>query len=173
MKVIVEDDGPKWIGLRPIRTHSVVLTVAGFVYIAIGITYLSADPTFQRLQALKYALNIIDYNTWGFVWIFVGVLSVVSSRWPPVSETWGYMLLTGQASAWALFFAASIVFGNSPQSNWTGVFSWGLLAFMWWAISKLVNPEVLKVLLARVKELQSENLQLHDEIHRLRNRREE
>jgi hypothetical protein len=168
MKVIVEEEGPKWIGLRPIRTHSLVLTVAGLVYIAIGVTYLSAEPTPQRLQAHKYALNFLDYNDWGYVWIFVGVLSIVSSRWPPVSETWGYMLLTGQGSAWALFFAASIVFGEAPSSNWTGVLSWGLLSFMWWAISKLVNPEVRALLLDRIRQLQSENLALHDELQRLR-----
>lgn len=168
MNVVVEDDGPRWLGLRPIRTHSLVLTVAGLVYIAIGITYLSAEPTPQRLQALKYALNFLNYNDWGYVWIFVGVLSIVSSRWPPVSETWGYMLLTGQGSAWSLFFAASIVFGEAPASNWTGVLSWGLLAFMWWAISRLVNPEVRLLLLDRILTLQTENLALHDEVHRLR-----
>lgn len=173
MNDVVEVAGPKWLGLRPIRTHSLVLTVAGLVYIAIGITYLSAEPTPQRLQALKYALNFgLDYNEWGYVWIFVGVLSIVSSRWPPVSETWGYMLLTGQGSAWALFLAAGIVFGQAPPSNFNGVFAWGLLAFMWWAISKLVNPEVRLLLLDRILTLQTENLALHDEVNRLRSDRD-
>lgn len=172
MKIVIDDPGPRWKGLRPVRVHSVVLSVAGFVYIMVGITYLTGEATPSRIAALIYALNWLEYQTWGWVWITVGILSIVSSRWPPVSETWGYTCLTGQAAAWALFYAAGVVFADTATSNLTGVLVWGLLGFMWIMISKLVNPEVLKLLLARIQELQSENLALHDEIHRLRNRRE-
>lgn len=91
-------------------------------------------------QALRFALNWIEYNHWGYVWILVGLLSIVSSRWPPISETWGYTVLTGQSAAWALFYAAGIVFNDAPMSTLSGVLSWGLIGFMWWAISGLVNP---------------------------------
>jgi len=158
--------------MRPIRTHSVVLVVAGLVYIAIGITYLTAEPTTDRLLALKYALNWLDYNDWGWVWILVGALSIVSSRWPPVSETWGYTVLTGQSAAWSLFYVTGVLFGNAPVSGVSGVLAWGLIGFMWWSISRLVNPEVLAILLERVRALQTENLALHDEVHRLRENRE-
>lgn len=156
-----------WLGVRPLRTHSMVLVVAGLVYIAIGISYLSAEPTFQRLQALKYALLWLDYNNWGYVWLLVGVISVISSRWPPISETWGYTVLTGQSAAWALFYATGILFGDSPNSNVSGVLSWGLIAFMWWAISRLVNPEVLAKLLLELRALRAENLVLQDQVRRL------
>lgn len=171
MKLIIEESGKKWMALRPVRVHSTVLVVAGLVYIAIGLTYLNAEATPARVQALQYALNWLSFNNWGYVWIFVGVLSIISSRWPPISETWGYMLLTGQSAAWSLFFAAGIVFGGAPTSNFAGVLSWGLIGFMWLAISRLVNPEVLKILLERIRVLQSENLALHDELRRLRENR--
>ncbi len=158
--------------MRPIRTHGLVLMVAGFVYIAIGFTYLTAEPTPARVEALKYALNWVDFNTWGYVWILVGLLSIISSRWPPVSETWGYTVLTGQAAAWGLFYGAGVIFADTPVSNLSGVLSWGLIGFMWWAISRLVNPEVLEHLMQRIYDLQTENLALHDEIHRLRENRE-
>jgi hypothetical protein len=171
MKIVVEEVGSKWIGLRPIRVHSAVLAVAGLVYIAIGATYLTVESTPQRAEGLKYALNWLSYNDWGWVWLSVGVLSAVSARWPPVSETWGYMMLTGQASAWSLFYLAGVVFGGTATTNLRAALVWGLLGFMWWAISRLVNPEVMKILLDRIRTLQAENLALHDEIHRLRENR--
>lgn len=172
MKVVVDELESRWRGVRPIQTHSVVLMVAGLVYVAIGFTYLTANPTPSRIQSLKYALNWLSYNDWGFVFILVGALSILSSRWPPVSETWGYFVLTGQSSAWALFYAAGVIFGNAPSSNLAAVLSWGLIGFMWWAISRLANPEIVKKLLGRILELQHENLALHDEIHRIRENRE-
>lgn len=156
-----------WLGVRPLRTHSMVLIVAGLVYIAIGISYVVATPTPERLRALEYALLWLDYNNWGYVWMLIGFLSIISSRWPPVSETWGYTALTGQASAWGLFYAASILFGDAPNSTISGVLSWGLIGFMWWAISRLVNPEVLAKLLVQLRALQAENLVLQDQVRRL------
>lgn len=156
-----------WLGVRPTRTHSMVLIVAGLVYFAIGVSYLSAEPTPDRLIALKYALIWLDYNNWGYVWIAVGILSIISSKWPPISETWGYTVLTGQAAAWALFYASGIVFGSAPNSVVSGVLSWGLIAFMWWSISRLVNPEVLALLLKQLRGLQAENLVLQDQVRRL------
>lgn len=170
MQNVIRDlqEGPRWSQLRPFRRHSMVLIVAGLVYIAIGITYLQAEPTPERLNSLQYATDWLEYNTWGYVFIFVGLLAVISSRWPPFSETWGYFVLTGQSAAWAGFYLAGIVFSDTGVTYLSAVLSWGLIGFMWWAISALQNPEVLEVLFTRILELQSENLALHDEIHRLR-----
>lgn len=162
---------PRWKGIRPVQTHSVVLMVAGLVYLFIGYTYLTSEPTPIRVEALKYALNWLDYNHWGYVWMLVGVMSIISSRWPPFSETWGYTVLTGQAAAWALFYLFGVMVGGTPTTNLSAVASWGLIAFMWWAIGRLVNPEVRAMMLHRIAELQSENLALHDEIRRMRENR--
>lgn len=161
------------LGIRPFLRHSLVLSVAGTVYIAIGISYLKAEPTESRVQALHFALKVLDYNNWGYVWIAIGILSIISSRWPPASETWGYMVLTGQASAWSLFYLVGIMFDGSPTANFSGVLSWGLVAFMWWAISGLVNPNALTKLLNQILALQTENLALHREIARLNGLEEE
>lgn len=156
-----------WMGIRPLRTHSMVLIVAGLVYIAIGITYLTATPTPVRLESLQYALLWMDYNHWGYAWMVVGILSIISSRWPPISETWGYTALTGQAAAWSLFYIAGVLFGGAPNTNISATLTWGLIAFMWWAISRLVNPEVLAKLLVQLRALQAENLVLQDQVRRL------
>lgn len=158
----------RWRGVRPFERHSLVLAVAGTVYLAIGYTYFNAGPSPARAVALKYALNWVDYETWGYVWMSVGVLSIISSRWPPISETWGYIVLTGQSAAWSLFYFAGILFGEAPWSNFTSVLAWALIAFLWWAISGLVNPNVLRKLWNRIDSLQQENLELHMELQRLR-----
>lgn len=157
-----------WKGVRPFLRHSLVLLVAGTVYLAIGYSYLKAEPTDSRVDALYYAIKVMDYNNWGYVFMLVGVLSIISSRWPPISEKWGYFVLTGQSSAWAGFYVVGIIFHNSPVSNFSSVLSWSLIAFLWWAISGLVNPNALTMLMNQILALQTENLALHREIARLK-----
>lgn len=129
-----------WRGIRPWKRHSLVLAVAGLVYILIGVSYITTEPTKARTRALTFALDWWSIDAWGYVFIAAGALSIVSSRWPPISETWGYTVLTGLSAAWAAFYLVGILFGDSPVSNISGVLSWGIIAFMWWAISGLLNP---------------------------------
>lgn len=129
-----------WRGIRPWKRHSLVLMVAGVIYILIGVTYAFGPPSPTRAIALQFAYHWMDPYGWGLIFIFAGFLAIISSRWPPVSETWGYSALTGLSAAWGSFYGVGILFGTSPMSNVSGVLSWGLLAFMWWAISGLLNP---------------------------------
>lgn len=133
-------DRRSWLGVRPWKRHSLVLMVAGFVYVAIGISYIWAEPTPTREVALHFALQWISLEHWGVIFICAGLLAIISSRWPPVSETWGYTVLTGLSSAWSAFYLVGVLFWHSPPTNLSGVMSWGLIAFMWWAISGLINP---------------------------------
>lgn len=132
-----------WRGIRPWKRHSLVLLVTGLVYILIGVAYGFSPATPQRKEALKFALIWTDgsFFIWGMVWILAGVLAIVSARWPPVSETWGYTVLTGLAAGWSAFYCVGVIFGDSPVSNLTQTLIFGLLAFLWWAISGLTNPE--------------------------------
>ena len=130
----------KWNRMRPWTRHSLVLMVAGIIYVLIGISYATADPTPERIKALHYALKWMPFHSWGIIFVLAGLLSVISSRWPPVSKTWGYTVLTGLSGGWAGFYAVGILFGESPMTNVSGVMSWGLIAFLWWAISGLVDP---------------------------------
>jgi hypothetical protein len=129
-----------WRELRPWKRHSLVLMVAGLIYVLIGIANILTKPTPDRVHALTYALQIAPMPVWGAIFVIAGILSIVSSRWPPVSKTWGYTVLTGLSAAWAGFYAVGIVFGDTPPSNLSGVLAWGLIGFMWWAISGLMNP---------------------------------
>jgi hypothetical protein len=129
-----------WRGIRPWTRHSLVLIVAGFMYVAIGVAYILASPSPSREAALVVALQWMDIHHWGFVFMFVGFLAVFSSRWPPISETWGYMALTGLASGWSGFYAMGVILEHSPVANISGAFLWALVAFLWWAISGLLNP---------------------------------
>lgn len=155
-----------WRGMRTFERHGLVLFVAGFIYVLIGLAYLNAEPTPARQESLHYALNILSYNHWGYVFILIGCLAIISSRWPPASETWGYIALTGQSVAWAGFYVSSILFADAPWSGITGALLWGVLGFMWWAVSGLVNPRHLHRLANELEALHVENLELHREIAR-------
>lgn len=126
-------------GLRDWQRHSLVLAVAGTVYVLIGASYILAPAEGSRASALRVAQAWLPFWAWGCVWIVVGLLAILSSRWPPASETWGYTTMTALATAWAAFYAAGIVLG-APTQGASGVLVWSLVAFMWWAISGLVNP---------------------------------
>lgn len=129
-----------WRGIRDFQRHSLVLVVAGFVFLAIGVSFIISDPTPSRIVALHYALQWWSFETWGSIFVLAGALAIVSARWPPVSETWGYTVLTGLSAGWAAFYLAGVLFYHAPLQNLSGFMSWGLIAFMWWAISGLINP---------------------------------
>lgn len=128
------------LALRDWQRHSLVLAVAGTVYLLVGVSYILAEPNPTREIALRIALDWMPFGAWGIVWIAVGSLAIISSRWPPASETWGYTTMTGLSAAWAGFYLAGIFLG-APAQNISGVLVWGLMAFLWWAISGLVNPD--------------------------------
>jgi hypothetical protein len=127
------------LALRAWQRHSLVLAVAGTVYILVGASYILSDAIPSRESSLRVALAWMPFEAWGFVWILVGCLAILSSRWPPASETWGYTTMTALAAAWAAFYLFGILLG-APAQGFSGVLVWGLVAFMWWAISGLVNP---------------------------------
>lgn len=130
----------KWRSLKPWKRHSLVLMVAGIAYVFIGLSYIYAEPNPSREVALHYALNWFSLDAWGWWFVTTGVVTIISSRWPPVSRTWGYMLLTGLATAWGLVYLAGILLWDSPITNISGAILWGVFGFLWWAISGLVDP---------------------------------
>jgi len=135
----------RW-GLRPWKRHSLVLLVAGAVYVGMGVAYAATAATASRESALVLAINLMSLSSWGIVWIVVGALAVFSSRWPPASETWGYALLSALSTWWSTCYVYGVATGAENQSI-TGGLLWGLVAFLWWAIAGLMNPDPDLVLL--------------------------
>ena len=123
-----------WLQLRPWQRHSLVLAFAGLVYISYGLILLLAHHPGGRPL-------LLDRQTWAVVWIAVGLLALASTRWPPQSKTWGYSALSGLAAAWASIYALGVVLLDQPPAALNGCLVWALVAFLWWAISGLVNPD--------------------------------
>ena len=136
-----------WLAFRPWERHGLVLAVGGSVYILLGLIFMGTEEmTATRQATLELALRHAPLHTWGFVFFCGGVLAVSSSKWPRFNNSWGYMVLTGLASGWSAMYFVNYIL-NRPTLVTLGYgLVWGLLAFMWWAISGLVNPEeVLEV----------------------------
>lgn len=132
--------GYVWRALRPWKRHSLVLAVAGTAYIGIGVTYMLATPRTDRVNSLQLAINIAPMDVWGTIWAFVGLLGVLSSRWPPASETWGYTLMSSLAALWGAFYLGGVALG-APKQSLSGALVWSLVAFLWWAVAGLKNPD--------------------------------
>lgn len=130
----------KFWGLRPWKRHSTILMVAGILYCIIGWVYAFGPANPLRDIALLVLTQIAPLQVWGGVFLASGFGAMISSRWPPVSEAWGYMLLAGLSAAWSATYLLGLVF-YKMTANLSGVILWGLLAFMWWAISGLLNPD--------------------------------
>jgi hypothetical protein len=134
-----------YLGFRPWTRHSLVLVVAGTVYILTGFVWLNASTGGPTWSSLDLARNWLSLDGWGYVWITVGVVSMFSALWPPKVETWGYMALTGLAVAWGVFYILGFY---TEKDSSIGMLAnggaWLLVAFLWWAISGLVSPEQIR-----------------------------
>lgn len=128
-------------GFRPFNRHSLILTIAGIAYILAGTTYIFPDLTPARKQALAVALKWFPVQVWGFIFVIVGIMAIMSSRWPRLSASWGYAFLTGLSAGWSATYAAGVIFEDAPIGNFSAVLSWALLAFLWWAVPGLVSPD--------------------------------
>lgn len=129
--------------LRPWQRHSLVLLIGGLVYTTYGFYYLVTDDQARRGSALALAEAVAlgHMAFWYTVWLIVGGLALVSTRWPPQSKTWGYTALSGLAACWGSVYLLSIVLLGAPTAGIGGALVWYLVAVLWWAISGLINPD--------------------------------
>lgn len=127
---------------RKMTRHSSVLIVAGFVYIGIGASYYRELLSDERAEGLTIAFNLMGLKAWGIAFMAVGFTALFSSVWPRRSEKWGYAVLTAISAAWASAYILGLLVAtvNSPVTNLTHAFIWFLVAYLWWAISGLLNP---------------------------------
>lgn len=132
--------------LRPWKRHSLILMVAGFLYVLIGALYIRSPATPARNLTLKLILEVAPIQVWGSLFVLSGLLSMLSSRWPPASEKWGYVVLTGMSSGWSATYLLGVLFFGAPSGSWSQVVIWATLAFLWWAISGLANPGTTAVI---------------------------
>jgi hypothetical protein len=139
----------RFVGVRPWTRHSLVLLIAGLVYVVVGVVYIQTPIGGPTWQALTVARSWMTLDHWGYLWIVVGLLAIISSKWPPVAEKWGYMALTALAAAWGSFYILGVIFGHTTVGGLATGLLWWLVAFMWWAISGLVSPEEIKKQIAR------------------------
>lgn len=123
------------------KRHDVILCVGGLLYALVGFYYIASRNAQSRFLSLEILLRVAPMTFWGGCFIFAGVLAIISSRWPPFAETWGYVVFTSISAGWAAAYLMSMLFGDAPSTNWISTIVWGLFAFIWWAVSGLLNPD--------------------------------
>lgn len=132
--------------LRPWSRHGRILTIGGVIYIMIGSSYMVQRPSSNRDIALQAVIKIAPLQVWGSIFVLAGLLSIISSRWPPKVEMWGYVVLTGISLMWGTAYLTGVTLANSPAANIGGALLWSLLGLLWWSIAGLRNPELLDVI---------------------------
>jgi hypothetical protein len=129
--------------LRPWQRHSLVLAVAGFVHLVISTVYIAVPRSPASEASMVFAVSIAPIPAWGLLFWVVGLLGLASTRWPPSSKTWGYTALSALGAFWGSQYLAGVLFLDAPAQALSGSFIWLLVAFLWWAIAGLMNPDDL------------------------------
>lgn len=141
----------EWRRLRPFREHSQVLLGVGTLYVAYGSVLIWQAPTADRQRGLALGLALLPLWAWGVIFVVTGLLGILSSRWPPASETWGYAALSGMAWCWCAVYGVGMLLTAladftgwgaqvAPYSAVSGFLIWLTIGFVWTRIAKLVNP---------------------------------
>lgn len=129
-----------WHTPKPWSRHSLILVIAGVAYISTGIAYIFSEQTASREAALVYAIRMMPFEYWGGVFMLVGFVALLASRWPSWPKTFGYTVLTGWSAAWSAFYIVGAMASTAHISYFSTGLIWALVAFMWWAISGLISP---------------------------------
>lgn len=136
------------LGFRPWTRHSLVLFVGGVAHILIGYAYLFITPGGPRAKSIAAALQYAPIETWTFVFWVIGIFAMLSSVWPKSYERWGYTILTGFDAGWSAVYLSTILLTDvTVRENLTLGITWAFVAFMWWGISGLVDPEDIVVVI--------------------------
>lgn len=125
----------KWNHIKPWDRHGLILMVVGIVYVLIGLSFVTS-PTARLGQSTA---NIFPGNSWYLGFIITGAVAIMSSRWPNRPRTLGYAVLTGWSAASACLYIIAGMVDNLSSLVTQGIV-WGMVAFLWWAISGLISP---------------------------------
>lgn len=140
---------PKWSRLRPWRQHSLVLLLAGLIYGGIGTSFFFYEIPGPRYNSLIVALSFAPLYFWAVMFILVGMLAILSARWPTFNEKWGYIALTGLAAWWSAIHFLGIIFVDTDKASSTMGLIWLLITVLWLSITRLMNPEDIVVVINR------------------------
>lgn len=128
-----------WRLLKPWSRHSMILIIAGITYIVKGLAHARIPQSPEHEQVLYFALELMPYEKWGWVFIFVGLFTILSARWPAWTRTAGYTALTGWSAAWAAFYLVGIAHTPERLPYFSVAMTWAMVAFLWWSISGLID----------------------------------
>lgn len=129
-----------YLKFKPWTRHGGILVVAGCVYILAGFVQIFSRPTESQVEALYFALHLMPIDGWGVGFVVVGLIALISSRWPNWHRSWGYTVLTGWSAAWSAFLFAGATLTDAKVVYFGTAGTWALLAYLWWAVSGLMSP---------------------------------
>ena len=141
-----EDNAKVWLSslitVRPWKRHSLILAMAGLGHVMLGLTYLYLEEGGPRMRMLIVPLKTAPVEFWALLFMCVGAFIILSSVWPGHSEKWGYAVATGWSAAWAAqYLIGAYLLQEHHASNLAMGLLFALIAFLYWGISGLVNPD--------------------------------
>lgn len=123
----------RWGTLRPWTQREVIPVLLGLIWVTIGTSYCLDPLSMKATHALVMPLSLMPIQGWGSAFVFVGILAIVSSRWPPHQDTWGYVVLAASSAWWACSYLVGFIFTGG--NGWTGFAVWFVLCALIWSVN--------------------------------------
>lgn len=111
----------------------------GFIYLAIGLTYMFVKQPVQITHAMAWMPAWSTIQVCGLAWVITGVIAMVMAFVPIPYDRFGFMALAGWATAWATAWAISWVIGDSPV-GYIAALVYGALGMASLSVSGMANP---------------------------------
>ena len=132
----------RWAEFHPWKRHGLILLASGSYFIVFGFNlFLSGDELERREEIIVSALRIMPTRGWAWLFIFLGAVIIIVSRFKCFRPSWGYMILVGHGSAWTAVYFVGYVFDGAPIANLNYGLIWMIFSFKWYLVSGLVNPD--------------------------------
>lgn len=140
----VRDERRTYMMLKPFGVRGLVLSTLGVLWVLIGVSGLTVGLSPLSVLTIDYMLDelfFLNTVTVSAAWIATGIMGIITSRWPPYQDSWGFFFLAPMPMFWALLHLVGAIF-HGPILGVLVTVVYAVMCVLLWGISKLEDPSM-------------------------------